>query len=70
MESERHAFMRKLLQLCVDTGINIVANEEMGVVRHDQEIGGADDWIDDLTIILEEKRAFGWWDGEKHEVWL
>jgi hypothetical protein len=67
MESERHAFMRKLLRLCVDTGAAIICNDEIAV-RRSEDV--TDDWISDLQIMLEEKRAFGWWDGEIHEVWL
>ena len=66
MESERHEFMRKLLQLCVDTGgVCFDAYSAPHVYKADGE-----EWITDLHIELETKTASGYWDGERHEVWL
>jgi hypothetical protein len=67
MESERHAYMRKLLQLCVELGAAIVCNDEIAV-RRSEDV--TEDWISDLVVNLKNKTASGYWDRERHEVWL
>jgi hypothetical protein len=64
MESERHAFMRKLLQLCVDAKIG-----EIDVIESVSAPDGSL-WISELIIIPDKQLAYGYWDGEKHRVWL
>ena len=64
MESERHAFMRKLLKLCVEAGVALVSTSALDVRNADG------DWITTLVINVYGKTASGFWDGEKHEVWL
>lgn len=64
MESERHAFMRKLLQLCVDSNIG-----EIDIIDDISDQDGRA-WIEELTIIPHKKLAYGKWDGEDHKVWL
>lgn len=66
MESDRHAFMRKLLQLCVDTNVDLFANGEAQDEVNIYKDGVA--WIVGLTINRGAKTAAGYWDGERHEV--
>ena len=67
MESDRHVFMRKLLRLCIDTGCEFHSYEALSVDKVGED--GAE-WISSLCVSVKDKRAFGYWDGERHEVQL
>jgi hypothetical protein len=69
MESERHAFMRKLLQLCVDSKLEIYASGESEVVLGCYNEDGQT-VIENLKIDVVKKEAIGFWDGDEHRVWL
>jgi hypothetical protein len=60
MESDRHAFMRKLLQLCVDTNVEVCIDTVID--------DNGNDWIESLRVDLEGRTATGYWDGESHRV--
>lgn len=64
MESERHEFMRKLLVLCLEAGVEFDGYDAPQVLKDGKE------WIFDFHIETENKRASGYWDGQRHEVWL
>ena len=65
MESERHAFMRKFLELCVATGVGMQAFDGPLVA-----LANGDHWIQDLRVDVNNRTCTGYWDGERHEVWL
>jgi hypothetical protein len=69
MESERHAFMRKLLQLCVDSKLTIIDSRwpDLGPRCLDTEGHAV---ITGLEIDINKKEAIGFWDGQEHRVWL
>lgn len=62
MESERHAFMRKLLSLCVETGVDFYVEQ---VCDTSGRL-----WIGSIDVHMVEQRIIGYWDGERHEVQL
>lgn len=65
MESERHAFMRRLLELCIATGFEFEVDECIDARKPENGLA-----IEALEIWIEERRAVGYWDGERHEVQL